>query len=84
MATSQTWKIKKRWLSKFEEILRTSTHLAVGLIRRDCVYVLFVTTVYYWNSPEQLFILGLLSPAMLIQLPIWGTRVIVTYKAQWF
>ena len=41
MATAQAWSIKKRWASKFEEFLRTSSagHLAVSLIRGDCVYM---------------------------------------------
>ena len=40
MASAQAWSIKKRWASKFEEFLRTSSagHLAVSLIRGDCVY----------------------------------------------
>ena len=40
-ANAQAWKIKKRWVSKFEEFLRTSSagHLAAGLIRGDCVYL---------------------------------------------
>ena len=40
MASVQAWSIKKRWASKFEEFLRTSSagHLAVSLIRGDCVY----------------------------------------------
>ena len=38
MANAKTWRIKKWWMSKFEEVLRTSSagHLAVGLIRGDC------------------------------------------------
>ena len=40
MASAQAWRIKKQWASKFEEFLRTSSagHLAVSLIRGDCVY----------------------------------------------
>ena len=41
MANAQTWRIKKLTMSKFEEFLRNSSagHLAVGLIRGDCVYL---------------------------------------------
>ena len=41
MASAQAWSIKKRWASKFKEFLRTSSvgHLAVSLIRGDCVYM---------------------------------------------
>ena len=40
MASAQAWSIKKRWASKFEEFLRTSStgHLAMDFIRRDCVH----------------------------------------------
>ena len=39
MASAQAWKIKKLGASKFEEFLRSSSagHLAVSLIRGDCV-----------------------------------------------
>ena len=42
MASAQAWSIEKRWASKFEEFLRTSSagHLAVSLIKGDCVYVI--------------------------------------------
>ena len=45
-ASAQAWSIKKRWASKFEEFLRTSSagHLAVSLIRGDCVYSIFLCT----------------------------------------
>ena len=45
MASAQAWSIKKRWASKFEEFLRTSSagHLAVSLIKGDCVYVILIT-----------------------------------------
>ena len=35
MANAKTWRIKKWWMSKFEDFLRASSagHLAVGLIR---------------------------------------------------
>ena len=41
MASVQAWSIKKRWASKFEEFLRSSSagHLTVSLIRGDCVYL---------------------------------------------
>ena len=46
MASAQAWSIKKRWASKFEEFLRTSSagHLAVSLIGGDCVYVISVSS----------------------------------------
>ena len=45
-ASAQVWNIKKRWASKFEEFLRTSSagHLAVSLIGGDCVYVISVSS----------------------------------------
>ena len=43
MASAQAWRIKKQWASKFEEFLRTTSagHLAVSLIRGDCVYSMY-------------------------------------------
>ena len=41
MTSVHAWSIKKRWASKFEEFLRnfSAGHLAVSLIRGDCVYM---------------------------------------------
>ena len=55
MASAQAWSIKKRWASKFEEFLRTSSagHLAVSLIKEDCVYLKYVPSYlvvsYIWD-----------------------------------
>ena len=47
MASAQAWSIKKRWASKFEEFLRTSSagHLAVSLTRGDCVYITLINFI---------------------------------------
>ena len=52
MASAQAWSIKKRWASKFKEFLRTSSvgHLAVSLIRGDCVYGICYKGGLIWKS----------------------------------
>ena len=52
MASAQAWSIKKRWASKFEEFLRTSSvgHLALSLIRGDCVYI--VASNHKWKMGQ--------------------------------
>ena len=58
MASVQAWSIKKQWASKFEEFLRTSSagHLAVSLIRGDCVYILnqIKPNLYKWKIHLQI------------------------------
>ena len=55
MASVQAWRIKKHSVSKFEEFLRTSSvgHLAVVLIKKDCVYTKCQITEWIFNFPTR-------------------------------
>ena len=73
-----TWRLKKRWVSKFEEFLKTSSagHLAVGLIRRDCVYVTVDLPTYNMHNMKSslaVTIKVVLLCSIQVRLVNWGS-----------